>query len=95
MTRLRSTVLYSAALLALAPIVLAHGHDEDSDMGGMGMAMSSSDSPMSTPSPTMTADIEQPMSYFSYPDHKAWIWSHIAVMIVAWCFIAPIGTKKA
>lgn len=94
MIRAQSFLVCAAALLALAPVVLAHGDDENMDMGGMGMDMSSSHSEAPTATPTMTADINPELSYFSYPDYKVWIWSHVAVMVVAWCFIAPIGMKS-
>lgn len=94
MIKLKASLICAVALLALAPVVLAHGDDEDMDMGGMGMSMSSSHSSMPSATPTMTANIEQELSYFSYPDYKVWIWSHVIVMVIAWCFIAPIGMKN-
>jgi hypothetical protein len=93
MVRIHRSLVCAAALLALAPVILAHGDDEDMDMGGMGMDMSSSHSAAPTATPTMTADIVPELSYFSYPDYKVWIWAHVAVMVVAWCLIAPIGMK--
>jgi hypothetical protein len=87
----RNSLIFVAALLALAPLALSHGHDDDT---GMGMEMSSSPTATPAATPTMTADLTYGLSYFSYPDYKAWIWAHIALMIIAWCFIAPIGTKN-
>jgi hypothetical protein len=84
----RSSLIFAAALLALAPLVRSHGDDDDMSMG---MDMSSSLPMAPTATPTMTADLTSELSYFSYPDYKAWIWAHIALMIISWCFIAPIG----
>ena len=81
-------LIFAAALLALAPLVLSHGHDDDTSKG---MDMSSSSTTAPTVTPTMTADLTSELSYFSFPDYKAWIWAHIALMIIAWCFVAPIG----
>jgi hypothetical protein len=96
MTRLSRTLICAAALCALSTLALAHGDDEAMDTSGMGMDMGMSGSnAAAAPSsvPTMTADIAQELSYFSYPDEKVWIWAHIAAMTTAWGFIAPIGTK--
>lgn len=86
----RNSLIFVAALLALAPLALSHGDDNDTSMG-----MDMPNSPLATPAatPTMTANLTSELSYFSYPDNKAWIWAHIALMIIAWCFIAPIGKK--
>ncbi len=85
----RSSFIFAAALLALAPLALSHGDDDDDTSMGMDMASSRPATPAATP--TMTADLTSELNYFSYPDYTAWIWAHIALMIVSWCFIAPIG----
>lgn len=32
-----------------------------------------------------------PMSYFAYGKHSGAIVAHISLMVLAWCFILPIG----
>lgn len=52
----------------------------------------------STPSATApTASASQnaqdniPTSYFAYGEHSTTILAHIALMILAWCFVLPAG----
>ena len=96
MIRSPNSLICAAALLALAlvPVVLGHGDDDDMSMG-MDMPNGSPAAPTAslTAGHTMTANTTSELSYFSYPGYKTWIWAHVAVMIIAWCFIAPIGTK--
>ena len=99
MTRLSRSLICAAALCALATVALAHGDDEAMDVGGMGMDMdmdmsSGAATAAASSVPTVTHNIAPELSYFSYPDEKVWIWAHVAVMIVAWGFIAPIGMEK-
>lgn len=34
---------------------------------------------------------DYPPTYFAHPDHVAVIYSHIALMVIAWVFVLPIG----
>ncbi|PGH10220.1 hypothetical protein AJ79_05475 [Helicocarpus griseus UAMH5409] len=80
-------------LLLLAATVLAHGDEHGhGDMEGMDMGhggMESSHNDHSAPSPT--AEASGPMSYFAYQKHSGTIIAHIALMVIAWFFILPIG----
>ncbi|KAL1852065.1 hypothetical protein VTK73DRAFT_9311 [Phialemonium thermophilum] len=75
MKRVTGTIgaLAGAAALALLPVVVAHGDD-------MGMDMEADQ-----PGP----DDSYPPTYFSHPEHQLAIYTHIALMVVAWVFILP------
>ena len=76
----RSTVLaVLATALALASdaSALPHG-DDDMHMGG---EMSHSDQ----------TSADSPMSYFAYGKHTGTIITHVALMILGWCFVLPAG----
>lgn len=81
MTRLRILTLATAALLLeLLPLVAAHGagHGED------GMAMEVTEAPQ----PQRDAD---PSSYWSLSEHCGLMYAHIALEIIAWFGVLPIG----
>ncbi len=86
-------VLAGVAVLGLIPAALAHGEEHanssshaDGGMAGMdGMDMKPSDADKPLP------EDQYPPTYFSHPDHKAAIWAHIAVMVLAWVFALPAG----
>ncbi|KAJ3528847.1 hypothetical protein NM208_g10017 [Fusarium decemcellulare] len=68
-----------ALVLALLPVVLAHGddHERDGDMGH------GTDKPQD--------DSEYPDTYFSHPDHVSVIHAHIALMVLSWVFVLPVA----
>lgn len=73
-------------LLAITPVVLAHGHDDHvGETANMGPASSS----MSAAS--MNLSSASPQSYFIYPALRGLMLGHIFFMIVAWFFVLPIG----
>lgn len=85
-TILRATV---AAALLLASVVQAVPHD-DSHSTSMEMDMSSNHtSPVSET--TDNAVDEGPLSYFAYSEHGSAILAHIILMVIAWCFVLPVG----
>lgn len=69
----------SAAVLGLVPAALAHG--DDHGMGGM--EKTDADKPW--------PEDQYPPTYFAHPDHKAAIYAHIALMVLAWVFALPVG----
>ncbi|KAK2784647.1 hypothetical protein FQN53_008367 [Emmonsiellopsis sp. PD_33] len=69
-------------LLFLAANALAHGDDHE----GKEMDMTDMGNPNNA-----TAPADSPMSYFAYQKHRGTIIAHIALMIIAWFFILPIG----
>ena len=77
----RTVVHYatSAVVLGLLPVVLAHGehggHDDHGEVPPEGIQ----DSP------------EYPPSYFSHTEHVGVIYTHIALMTLAWVFVLPLG----
>ncbi|KAK3376010.1 hypothetical protein B0T24DRAFT_213445 [Lasiosphaeria ovina] len=66
----------SAIILGLLPGALAHG-DDDMEMG------EGSDKPL--------PDDQYPPNYFGLADHRGLIYAHIALMVLAWIFILPVG----
>jgi hypothetical protein len=88
MRLLASRAAYAAIFLACLATAVPHGDDEHSDMG-MSMDMSSGAS--ATPSPTVQANSEGPMSYFAYGKHSGAIMAHIALMMLGWCIVLPAG----
>lgn len=80
----------AALLLASIASALPHG-DEAMDMGGMDMG--DMDMHASHPEHESHADTsdDSPMSYFAYGKHSSTIVAHIALMVLAWCFVLPIG----
>ncbi|KAJ0420194.1 hypothetical protein BJY00DRAFT_284927 [Aspergillus carlsbadensis] len=75
-----SRAALAALFLASIASALAHGDDHEMDMG-MDMDHSSHDQ--------TDANDSSPMSYFAYGKHTGWIVAHIALMVVAWCFVLP------
>ena len=37
---------------------------------------------------------EYPDTYFSHPDHVSVIYAHIALMVLSWVFVLPVGKLK-
>jgi len=87
-------VVVGAAVLGLVPAALAHGDEHGhagggmSGMGGMG-GMNKTDADMPLP------EDQYPHTYFSHPDHKAAIYGHIVMMVLAWVFALPAGESHA
>jgi hypothetical protein len=81
---------FAFAVLALATTALALPHD-DSDSPDMNMDMHSDmHSTMTTATATAHAT-DGPMSYFAYGKHSSSIIAHIALMVLGWCFVLPVG----
>jgi hypothetical protein len=79
-----SRAALAALFLASIASALAHGDDHEMDM--------STDVDMDHSSHDQTdANDSSPMSYFAYGKHTGWIVAHIALMVVAWCFVLPTG----
>ncbi|KAL4743615.1 hypothetical protein BDV11DRAFT_177880 [Aspergillus similis] len=72
------------AVLFLASIAsaLAHGDDQEMDMDHMDMGASHENAQPETSD-------DSPISYFAYGQYTGWIVAHIALMVVAWCFVLP------
>lgn len=79
-------LLATAAVLgALLPAVLAHG-DEGMSMGGdMDAAMD-----MSAQQPDTDAQ-EYPPNYFGHTEHRGVLFAHIALMVLGWVVVLPLG----
>lgn len=87
----RKTILRlpSALLLALLPVVFAHGDGDSMDMKmdmGMGHVSNTTQPPK---------DQDYPNTYFAHTDHSGVIYTHIALMILSWVFLLPIGKSPA
>lgn len=85
-TRPLLAALTGAAVFGLlVPTVLAHGGDEGGHSGHGGMEMTDADKPR--------PEEEYPLTYFAHPDHKTAIYAHIALMVLAWVFMLPVGKE--
>ncbi|KAK3348095.1 hypothetical protein B0H65DRAFT_165742 [Neurospora tetraspora] len=83
-TRPLLAALAGAAVLGLlVPTALAHGGGEGGHGGHGGMEMTDADKPR--------PEEEYPLTYFAHPDHKTAIYAHIALMVLAWVFMLPVG----
>ena len=81
-------VLAGVALLSLVPAALAHGGDDegmDMNMGGMG-ANKTADQPL--------PEGEYPPTYFALREHTAAIYGHIALMVLSWVLVLPVGKQE-
>lgn len=82
--------LAGVAVLGLVPVALGHGNDMEMGMEmGMGSGMNMS---MGT-GMNMTAD-SYPPTYFALEDHRAAIFGHISLMVLAWVFMLPAGKME-
>lgn len=72
--------------LGLLPLVFAHGaHEGSSDDMNMNMNMShGAGEPKADPQ-------SYPPTYFALADYAGLIYAHIAVMVLAWVFVLPVG----
>ncbi|KAL4820675.1 hypothetical protein BDW67DRAFT_152967 [Aspergillus spinulosporus] len=77
-----SRAALAVLLLASIASALAHGDDHEMDMDHMDMGASHE-----TAQPETSDD--SPISYFAYGQYTGWIVAHIALMVVAWCFVLP------
>jgi hypothetical protein len=74
------------AALALSSLALAIPHGGEGEMD-MGMSMN-----VTWISVEWSESFDVP-NYFSHPECKFWIWSHIATMMIGWAVVLPIGTE--
>lgn len=82
MTRAQVLTLATAALLLeVLPLVAAHG-DEHGDMGAH-----------DAPQPHVEDD-GRPRSYWSLSEHAALMYWHIALEMLAWVVILPVGKSS-
>jgi hypothetical protein len=82
-------LLALVAIIGALPLVLAHphggGHGGEEEMDDMDMVHAMvSEEP--TPDPSASD-----ATYFAHPDFKGAIYAHIALMVIAWVFVLPIG----
>ncbi|KAJ5769843.1 uncharacterized protein N7511_001894 [Penicillium nucicola] len=87
MRHIAPRVAWAAICLAALATAIPHGDDESTDMG-MDMGASTA-VPQSSPTAHVTSS--GPMSYFAYGKHSSSIIAHIALMVVAWCFVLPVA----
>jgi hypothetical protein len=71
-----------ALLLEVLPLVAAHS--DKHNVGGMVMPMSEAPRP-----PTLNSTA--PASYWSLPEHTSLMYIHIALEVIAWFVVLPIG----
>lgn len=78
LNRVAVALVTAVLLLELAPITLAHGDEH--------MDMSAHDAPQ-----PQLHDGGEPGSYWSLSEHATLMYCHIALEILAWVVILPIG----
>lgn len=85
----RLNLIAAVLLLRVLPEVFAHGHDDF-----MAMRYSSGTDVHFSNSTTCLTNMtfaQSPQSYFAYPNYSGLMLGHIALMIIAWLFVLPIG----
>lgn len=80
------TAFAAAWLLVSVADALPHGDNDSMDMD---MNTGAHTEPESNPG----SSDDSPMSYFAHGKHSGTIMAHIALMVLAWCFILPIGEQ--
>lgn len=75
----------AALLLAALPLALAHGDNDEGDKGGMDMG-----GMPGVPTAQGHSHME-PASYWALKEGFGMILAHVALMIIAWCFVLPVG----
>ena len=86
----------SALLLTAVLASRAHAHSDAAATGmGMGMGMDMDgdgdmDTGMGEAGHEQSAS-QYPPTYFAHPGHVGVIYAHIALMVLAWVFVLPIG----
>ncbi|KAI0127969.1 hypothetical protein BJ170DRAFT_397076 [Xylariales sp. AK1849] len=78
-TRSALALLAAAAILGVLPTVFAHGHGD----GAMAM-----DEVAEEPKPDPDS---YPPTYFTNPDHRGVMYAHVALMVISWIIVLPIG----
>jgi uncharacterized protein DUF2427 len=84
---LRNTTAF--VVLALLPAALGHG-DEHGHDAAMGHSMADEGHDHAAPDAPTPGD-EYPDTYFALADHAGLMYAHIALMILAWIFVLPVG----
>lgn len=86
------TLAAAASLLELLPLVVAHGHDENgTDLGEMNAASVSA----TAAAHNAAEAVEALPSYFWHPEHAGLMYAHIALMILGWVVVLPVGTSSS
>ncbi|KAF8475936.1 hypothetical protein BDZ91DRAFT_710619 [Kalaharituber pfeilii] len=86
-TRSSGSLLLACALAVLIPSV--HAHEEHTHHGSVGEHGEST--PSYVDPPTISSDGQLKDSYYLWPEERFFLYSHIALMVVAWVFILPVG----
>ena len=84
----RAAVLFLASLavlLGLVPAALGHGGETEGMDMGMDMGMDT------TVDQARPDEGDYPPTYFTHPEHRGAIYAHIALMVVSWVFMLPVG----
>lgn len=76
------TLATAALLLEALPLVVAHGHGDESGPGGV-------DAHHSPQPQVQNSDV--PPSYWSLSEHAGLMYMHIALEVIAWLIVLPVG----
>lgn len=100
MWRRTAPAAFTAAFLFLASLTHAipdgdyHAMNHDMNMdssSSMHMGHGHGETAQATATAAVHPAEAWPMSYFSHGEHSGTIIAHIALMILAWCFVLPTG----
>lgn len=67
-------------------MAVAHGDSESMDSMKMGMGMAHGSNTTQPPK-----NNDYPDTYFAHTEHSGVIYTHIALMVLSWVFILPVG----
>ena len=85
-------VIHFAALFLLGVVPLALSHEDESLESGTGSMGFNMAHLTSTPSAAaLNSSVAEQQSYFTFPGYGGLMLAHIAIMVIAWFFILPIG----
>jgi len=73
--------IVGAAAISLVPAALAHGDGMDMAMGDESMSAAEHH----------VENSGYPPTYFSHPEHRGLIYTHIALMVLSWVIVLPVG----
>lgn len=87
-----TAALFLASLTYAIPDGDHHSMNHDMNMDGMdSSSVQMGHGEDAHPTAAVNPAEAWPMSYFSHGEHSGTIIAHVALMILAWCFVLPMG----
>ena len=78
------------ALLAVLPLVVAHGAEHGASMDMVHASMHD----IATIANSSTPLHPGQATYYNHADHFGWMYAHIGLMTLAWAIILPVGKSS-